>query len=127
MGRWTNENSGMNVVRAIAKDVIKNESKKKRIWSEAYAAWGYYMQDDVSDEDDYLIWCSIDVGDRIDMNSFGFSPPGEFGTVISLRRETPDDVPVWFMKILRPDGKIVELRMKEQEIFKIGWRAISKF
>lgn len=125
MGKWSAENSGMSVARSVAKDFVKNEKRKKRIWSDAHEAWGYYMSDAVSDEDDCLLWCLVCIGDRINMHSFGFGKAGEFGTVISVDRMEVNDMLVWSMKILKPNGRMVEMHIKEQQIFKSGWNMIS--
>lgn len=125
MGKWSAENSGMGVVRSIAKNFAKDENRKKRIWSEAHEVWGYYMEGAVTDADDFLFWCIVCIGDRVDMSSFGLGRAGEFGTVISVERETRDDVLVWAMKILGCNGKIVEMFIREQQIFKSGWNLMS--
>lgn len=54
---------GVDLIKRVASEKIRNESLKKRVWSEASQRWGFFANPTV-DHDIFLIMGAAQIGDR---------------------------------------------------------------
>ena len=110
----------MDVLRPIAASNIQKREKKSRIWSPEQEAWGFFGKGDVTDEDVFLIWCSIVPGDRIISDFFLRDHPPETCTVLGIWKESHHDKNVWIMKMITPACQLLNVSIDEHFLFKFA-------
>lgn len=110
----------MAALRPIAGQHLLDEKKKKRVWSEELLAWGAFSSDP-SDFDEFLIWCSVSPGDRIQVQD---ENEKMIHTVVKISREMSDNKHVWSFKLINPYGSVSTLKISESDIFRKAWGAI---
>ena len=116
MGKWAAESTGLSVLRPIAAQILKNDKKKCRVWSENLNAWGFFHEIK-NDEDSFLVWCSIVPGDRM-----YFQQPNEgVHTLIAVWKQKDMERPAWTFKFLNSNGNLLDVHIDETTLFKSGW------
>jgi len=106
------------MLKPMAEKLLRNPKKKERVWSELYGAWGFYK--DVTPEDEFIFWSVIDIGDRVNLASFGFDA-GEVGLVVDIDRAKDAKRRI---KLLLNSCRMIELSIDEGRIFRLGWKFI---
>jgi hypothetical protein len=119
MGKWTKESHGFSMLRSMAEKLLNDPKKKSRIWSEAFGAWGFFGEK--SQEDEFLFWSTIDIGDRIHLGSFGFEKD-TIAIVIDVWDSTEAKR---YVKLMLNDGKLIQLSIEEGRMFRLAWQFIS--
>jgi len=110
------------MLRQVADRLLLDPKKKARVWSDRYAAWGFY-DEAVTEEDEFLFWTAMQVGDRVKISSVLHNfDPDEVVVVISLDRE--DATAKRKVKVMRNDGRTIVMAIEEGRLFKMGWRSI---
>lgn len=110
------ESTGISVLRSIAKQQLKKESNKKRIWSDFYESWGFFSED-VTMLDEFLLWCSINVGDRITLDDTRLTIKNIY-TVVNIERDDQiKESPIMVFKLLGINCKLFEIKIKEKPLF----------
>lgn len=107
------ESHGMSLLKEMAASQLK--TSKNRVWSEEYAAWGFFA-DDITMFDEFLLWCSISPGDRITLDA----PKSvkDFFVVVDIKRDIEiKESPIWVFKLLGPETGILDVKVKEKELF----------
>jgi hypothetical protein len=124
MGRWTKESHGFSILRPIAEKLLLDSQKKKRIWSEKYEAWGFYC-DDSTQEDEFLFWSLIEVGDRVHLQStIGHDCESSgIALIIDIKKDAGDGL-FRKAKLLLNTGRLIELSIEENKVFKWAWKYI---
>lgn len=118
MGKYTAESTGMAVLRPIATEKLqKCPDKKKRIWSEELEAWGFFVSEEVTQQDMFLLWCSVSPGDRLVFKLDEEKEP-QISTVVGVWRETEIDKSSWIYRLIDQSGRIVRISIDESELFK---------
>lgn len=108
------ESTGMSVLRPIANSQLLITKNKDRVWSDHYFAWGFFCNE-ISMSEEFLIWCSIDLGDRILLNHQGLD---EIFTVVNIKRdEEVREAPLWIYQLLGTNLKTFDVKVKEKELF----------
>lgn len=110
MGRWTAESTGMDVLRPIACNLLKNKVMKDRVWSDSLYAWGFFA-DSPTQIDEFIVWCSVTPGDRIRLDH------GDVCTVIGVWKEKSKNAPLWSIKMINQEGRIVSVEVAEHDLF----------
>jgi hypothetical protein len=113
------ESIGMSVLKPLAIERLKNQEKKKRVWSEKMECWGFFADDSFSNEDSFLLYCGINLGDRICVTSSNGSR--KICVVVKIWREKIREAPIWKYRILPSDGAYFDLSIKESILFKEAW------
>jgi hypothetical protein len=119
MGKWTKESHGFSMLRSMAEKLLTNPKKKSRIWSDAYGAWGFF--EEKSQEDEFLFWTIIGIGDRIHLGSFGF----EKDTIAIVIDIWDSNDAKKYIKLMLNDGKLIQLSIEEGRMFRLAWQFIS--
>jgi hypothetical protein len=110
------ESTGMSVLFSVAQQELKKESNKKRVWSDVYESWGFFSKD-ITMFDEFLLWCSINPGDRITLDDPQVSIKNIY-TVVGIQRD--DEVkesPIWIFKLLGSNCDLLDIKVKEKELF----------
>lgn len=122
MGRYTAESTGMDVLRPIAVQQLKKDlTKKKRIWSEELEAWGFFASEEVTQQDMFLLWCSVSPGDRLVFKLDEEKEP-QVSTVVGIWRESEFDKPVWIYRLIDQSGRLVRISIDENELFRQAFK-----
>lgn len=115
MDRFLRETTGFSVLRPIAESKLKNEADKQKVWSDFYEAWGLFSLN-ATMYDEFLLWCSIKVGDRITLD-----PPEaikNFYVVVDIERDQEiRESPMLIFKLLGPNCSILDIKVKEKSLF----------
>lgn len=123
MGKWTKESHGFSMLRQVADRLLVDPQKKSRVWSDKYAAWGFYDKN-VTEEDEFLFWSAMNVGDRVRISSVLHNfDPDETVVVVGLDRD--DETAKRHVKVMRNDGRTIVMAIEEGRLFKLGWRSIT--
>ena len=113
--RWSSEKLGMAALQPIANSKFHTSYDKKRIWSESFESWGFFC-DDVGTLDEFLLWCLIKPGDRIFWETHPKSK--EIFTIVKIwKDEKVQEYPLWTFRFLGSDLKILDVKVKEKELF----------
>lgn len=127
MGQWEHESTGMEVLRPIAMQQLKDYKKKARIWSDSQEAWGFFAND-VSEDDAFLLWCSISPGDRLifcTLNKEVDSTAVHNNyTVIGVWKKVLLNQPTWIIKVIGYTGQTINIEIEEQKLFRIATKYI---
>jgi len=107
------------MLRSMAEKLLTNPKKKSRIWSDAYGAWGFF--EEKSQEDEFLFWTIIGIGDRIHLGSFGF----EKDTIAIVIDIWDSNDAKKYIKLMLNDGKLIQLSIEEGRMFRLAWQFIS--
>lgn len=122
MGRYTAESTGMDVLRPLAAgELQKNPFKKKRIWSEELEAWGFFAEEEVTQHDMFLLWCSISPGDRLVFKLDEEKEP-QVSTVVGVWKESDRGKSSWIYRLIDQTGRLVRISVDENELFRQGLR-----
>lgn len=114
------ESTGMSVLRPLALERLKDPEKKKRVWSEKMECWGYFAEELFNQEDTFMLYCGMTIGDRICISNQ--SGHRQICTIVGIWKEKNDSTPVWKYRLLLPDGIYFDLSVKESALFKEAWR-----
>lgn len=115
------ESTGMSVLKPIALERLNDPQKKKRVWSDELECWGFFAEDIFSEEDKFLLYCGMTIGDRICVSSSNGNRV--ICTIVGVWKEKDDNnAAVWKCRLLRPDGMYFDLSVKESILFKEAWR-----
>jgi hypothetical protein len=122
MKSWAKDESGMELLRPLAQKILRDPEFKKRVWSDHYEAWGFFgnRKEKI---DDFLLWCSAKVGDRLALGSN--SNVWMVGVILSIEKDPDPARLYWKMKLLNPNGKTLEFEIQEQLLFQVGWSVIN--
>lgn len=107
------------MLKSMAEKLLTNPKKKNRIWSESYGAWGFFAEK--SQEDEFLFWSIISTGDRIHLGTFGF----EKDTIALVVDVWDSDDSKRLVKLMLNDGRLIQLSVEENRIFRLAWQFIS--
>jgi len=113
------ESTGMSVLKPLALEKLKDETKKNRIWSNQLESWGFFGVDTFSEEDAFLLYCGITIGDRLCVSSA--NGVREICTLVGIWKEKNDSIPTWKYRLLQPDGSYFDLKVRESLLFKQAW------
>ena len=121
MGQWTKESIGMEVLRPIALERLKNHEQKARIWSSELEAWGFFSGS-VSEDDTFLLWCAITPGDRI---AFDGITNGnlDIRTVIGIWKKTLATKSIWTLKMINQSCQLLDISIEETVLFHSAWKS----
>ena len=117
MSKWSKENEGMDLLKSVAREVLKNDSIKKRIWSDQIESWGYF--DKKLPHDDFLIWCGSSVGDR-----FCLGQATDFHlvwTILSNEKSLDPNRQTRIIRLLDNQCKIFEFEIEESYLYRTAW------
>ena len=118
MRRWTNESTGMDVLRPVAKKALeKNFELKSRIWSGTLEAWGFFSELS-TDYDTFLLWCSAVPGDRL---LFEVDNKMEICTIVAMWKER--DTTSWKMRLMTSGCQLIDISTEEHKLFGSAWNA----
>jgi len=118
MGRYTAESTGMDVMRPIAAQQLRDPQNKARVWSNNIEAWGWFSSDGPTEIDEFLVWCSISPGDRILISISNLK--SEVCVVVGVWKEEYS----WIFRLINQTGRIVDISIQEQCLFKSAWKFI---
>lgn len=104
----------MAVLRPIAKERLACPERLARVWCPKRESWGFYSED-VSEEDAFLLWCSIVPGDMMLFID-------EQCLVVFASREVSKNVMVWRYKLLASAGNTFDVEVEERELFRVAKR-----
>ena len=113
------ESTGMSVLRPIANQRI-DEQKRKRIWCEKTEAWGFFSNEDPTEEDIFLLCCNISIGDRVYVTN---EKEGTIFILVGIWKQTSNNIPVWTYRLLGPNGYYFDLNILESRLFKQAWKS----
>ena len=113
------ESTGMLVLRPLALERLKNSEKKKRVWSDELECWGFFGESTFSEEDSFLLYCGLTIGDRICIT--GQNGGRKICTIVGIWKEKVDEVPYWKYRLLQPEGSYFDLSVKEVNLFRQAW------
>ena len=113
------ESTGMSVLRPIANQRI-DEQKRKRIWCEKIEAWGFFSNEDPTEEDIFLLCCNISIGDRVYVTN---EKEGTIFILVGIWKQTSNNIPVWTYRLLGPNGYYFDLNILESRLFKQAWKS----
>lgn len=125
MGKWTSESSGLEVMRRLASEKLRDGGVKDRIWCPDTEAWGFFHDKEkshVTEMDEFLIWCSIKQGDRILV--YDESAGKTYAVVLRVWKERVKDVS--YVKISMVDHRCVPFEMwkEESKLFAMAWKLL---
>lgn len=125
MGKWTNESSGLEVMRRLALEKVRDEKVKNRIWCPVTESWGFFHSDEkdqMTDMDEFLIWCSIKQGDR--MLVYDENLGKTYAVVLRIWKERVKDTS--YVKLSLVDHRCVPFEMwkEESKLFAIAWKLL---
>ena len=124
MGSKSKERTGMEVLRSIASDTLKDQKLKSRVWSDHLFSWGFFAGEESTEDDEFFIWCSIQPGDRI----FLLNDNAEKAilTVISVNRSTSsvDKQTIWVMRCADNNLRTSDFSVKESDLFRLSRKFI---
>lgn len=115
------ESSGMNLLRPIAVERLKDRSKRDRIWSDNLESWGFFA-DTPTDEDTFLFCCNATPGDRLIISSGDGS--SETYTIVGIWREKEKELPMWSYKLMDHSGKLTKIQVQERVLFTQAWEQL---
>ena len=115
MTNQDSESSGMSLLQSLAAAKLKDSYDKTRIWSDHYNSWGFFSID-ITMLDEFLLWCSIKPGDRILLDPTQQNK--EIFTVVKIWKDQEvREIPLWTFRLLGPQSKIFDVKVKEKELF----------
>lgn len=119
---WAKDESGMELLRPLAQKILKDSEFRKRVWSDHYEAWGFFANRKEK-IDDFLLWCSANVGDRLALGAN--SNVWMICVIISIKKDPDPARSYWIMKVLNPNGKTLEFEIQERVLFQVGWDNVN--
>ena len=122
MNGWAREESGMELLRPLAKKLLNESGRKDRVWSDHFEAWGFFGERRES-FDEFLFWCNAQVGDRFVVGPK--SDPWSFWVILSIFKDPDPKRLFWKMNMLTTEGKTVEFEIQESVLYQSGWNAIN--
>lgn len=117
MGRYTKESTGMEVLRPIAAKQLKDPSVKKRIWSEELEAWGFFANEEVTQYDTFLLWCSVTPGDRLVLKLDEEKTP-QVSTIVGIWKESDSIKSSWIYRLIDQSGRLIRISVDENQLFR---------
>jgi len=115
----------MKVLRPIAQERLKKSpDKKKRIWSDSLEAWGFFAAGGVTDDDEFLLWCSVSPGDRLAIR-FENEASSKISTVVGIWREVGyDGNAQWVYRLFDESGRLLHVNVDERKFFQQAWNSL---
>jgi hypothetical protein len=114
MGRWTAETHGVDVLRVAARKLLSHPGIKPRVWSDTLCAWGFYDKT-VTEDDEFLFWTMIDVGDRICLSTI---ENHDIATVVKVFQDK--EKATRNLLLLLSSGRVVTTSIEEGKLFRCG-------
>ncbi len=122
MSNVEKEQSGMDLLRPLAKKLLNENGNKDRVWSDRFEAWGFFAARRER-LDEFLFWCNAEVGDRFVVGSK--SSPWTVWVILSIFKDPNPKRLCWKMNMLTTQGKTVEFEIQESILFQSGWNSIN--